>query len=282
MEKNDSQMNEDIKDVEDNKESDAPEEQIKTVLPRKRKITKNVRLPIMIIIVLAAFLTAVVWTLFFDQTLIGKWYYIEDGSYTESFDLPTESTDTPDSVTHNFTQRVCYEFTDDGQCIVTLGTMSVKGTYNLYSTDNSNMFTALVSYKDTSLLYGSYHFKITGNAFKEKKLILSTQKSNEELVLTEGEGENPLRKFDDFKGDDKIVGTWYDETNDITYEFTSDGYFTRSSGDGLSIEHTYTIFEDGVILTRYYSDSEQSFSYMYKFDADNNLVIDDNTLKKIK
>lgn len=282
MEKNDSQKDEDIKEAYDNMESESPDEQVKTVLPRKRKIIKNVRMPIMILIVLAAFLTAVVWKLFFDQTLIGKWYYIDNGSYTESFDLPVESTDAPDEITHDYTQRVCYEFTDDGECIVTLGTMSVKGSYSLYSTDSSNMFTAFVSYQETSLLYGSYHFKITGNAFKEKQLILSTPQSDEELVLKEGEGESPLRKFDDFKGDDKLVGTWYDETNDITYEFTSDGYFTRSSGDGLSIEHTYTIFEDGVLLTRYYSDTEQSFSYMYTFDADHNLVINDETLKKIK
>ena len=34
--------------------------------------------------------------------------------------------------------------------------------------------------------------------------------------------------------------------------------------------------------SRYYSDTEQSFSYKYSFDADNNLVLNDETLEKIK
>ena len=275
-----------VANSDDNNNQDlSPNEQAKIILPRKRKITKNVRFPIMLAIFLTAFLTGIVWKLFFNQSLIGSWYYIEDGEYTETFDLPKDidsTTDAPDKVVHNYSQRVCYEFTDRGECIITLGTMSVKGSYNLYSTDNSNMFTAVVSYQGTSLLYGSYHFKITGNTFSEKQLTLSTPKSDEEIVLKEGRGESPLKKFDNYKGDEKLVGTWYDKSSDTEYQFTSDGYFNRRSGDGLSIEHTYTIYDEDIILARYYSDTEQSFSYKYSFDDDNNLVLNGETLEKIK
>lgn len=273
-----------IKDSENNNSLESQENSVdkKTeVLPRKRKIVKNVRLPIILSVFLAAFITAVVWGLFFNQSIIGKWYYIQNGEYTETFDSPEESADEPESVTQKYTQRVCYEFTEDGECIVTLGTMSVSGDYNLYSTEGNNMFTASVAYQYTPLLYGSYNYNIKGNAFTKKTLVIYSSDSDDELVLEEGEGENPLEKYDDFKGDDKIVGTWRDDDQGVEYKFTNDGYFTRSGDDGFVIEHVYTVFEDGVLMTKYYGDAEQNYSYTYSFDADNNLILNGTTLKKI-
>lgn len=251
------------------------------ILPRKRNIVKNTQLSIVFGVFLAAFITAITWSLFFNQSVIGKWYYINNGEYTETFDSPTGTSDEPEIITQEYTQRVCYEFKENGECVVTLGTMSVVGQYNLYSADESKMLTAAVAYQYTPLLYGSYTYEIKGNALTGKKLIISASGSEEELVLEEGEGENPLEKFRDFKGDDRLTGTWRDDDIGIEYKFTSDGYFTRSSDDGLIIEHTYTIIDDGVIMAKYFGDDEQNYSYNYSFDADNNLIINDTVLKKI-
>lgn len=283
MAKDDSKkITADKKNLTDSITEETAAEEEKPLLPRKRKIVKNVRLPIVFGIFLAALITALTWKLFFNQTITGTWYYINDGEYTETFDSPTESSDEPEEVTHSYTQRVCYEFNDNGECIVTLGTMSVVGQYDLYSTDDSRMFTAAVIYQYTPLLYGSYNYRIEGNSFTKKKLVISAAGSDEELTLQEGEGESPLKPYDDFKGDDRLKGTWRDDDVGVEYEFTADGYFTRRSDDGLIIEHTYSVIDDGVIMTKYFGDTEQNYSYTYSFDDDNNLSINGTALKKIE
>lgn len=259
--------------------SESQEEKI--ILPRRRKIVKNVQLPIVFGIFLAALITIVTWQLFFNQTINGKWYYISNGEYTETYDSPTESSDEPEEATHKYTQRVVYEFNEGGECIVTLGTMSVVGQYDLYSTTDSRMFTAAVIYQYTPILYGSYNYRVEGNVFTGKKLVISAVDSDEEITLEEGEGESPLEPYEDFKGDNRLVGKWRDEELGIEYEFTSDGYFTRSNDDGLVIEHTYSIIEDGVIMTTYFGDSKQNYSYVYEFDDDNNLSINGSLLTKL-
>ena len=283
MAKDDSQKIRDEENLTNHITENEPEsEEEKPLLPRKRKIVKNVQLPIVFGIFLAVLITAVVWSLFFNQTITGTWYYINNGEYTETFDSPTESSDEPEEIVHEYTQRVCYEFNEGGECIVTLGTMSVMGQYDLYSTDDSHMLTAAVIYQSTPPLYGSYNYKVEGNAFTGKKLIISAAGSDEEITLQEGKGENPLTPYEDFKGDDRLVGTWRDDDVGVDYTFTADGYFTRSSDDGLSIEHAYTVIDDGAIMTKYFGDSEQNYSYTYSFDDNNNLSINGEALTKVK
>lgn len=257
-------------------------EEKKTLSPRKRKIVKNIQLPIVFGIFLAAFITAVVWNSFFNQTITGKWYFINSGEYTETLDTPTESSDEPSEIVQEYTQRVCYEFNDNGECIVTLGTMSVVGQYDVYATSDSRMFTAAVIYQYTPLLYGSYNYRVEGNSFTGKKLIISASGSDEEITLEEGEGESPLKPSDDFKDDDRLKGTWRNDDVGVEYTFTPDGYFTRSSDDGLIIEHTYTVIDEGVIMTTYFGDTQQNYSYVYEFDDNNNLSIGGTVLTKVE
>ncbi len=273
MAKNFNDKDEDKKEIDEQPETEGSaeaSEKEKPVLPRRRKIVKNVQLPVVLGVFAAALLSIVVWKLFFDQSIVGQWNYILDGEYTETLDSPVESEDVA-SVTHSYSQRVCYDFREDGVCAVTLGTTTVEGQYDLYSAQDSNVLSAAVIYQYTPLLYGSFDYKIKGNVFTGKKLVLSDMYGND-LELEPGEGENPLEAYENFEIVDELVGTWRDEEYGITYEFGSDGFLTSSTDDGLVVEYAYTKFDDGIILVKCYSDTEQADTYSYDLEGDRKYI----------
>lgn len=277
-----NEVNEEVQD--DDSRNNVQTESSKTekpVLPRKRKIIKNYQLPVTIGIVLVALLTVVVWNLFFDQTITGSWHYIKDGSYTETYDEPTATPDGVASVTTDYSQRVCYEFTQDGECIVTIGTTSIAGQYALYTTEESRILSAYVFNNYTAVMYGNYTYEVKGNIFTGKKLIITDMYSGEAIELEEGEGESPLTPFEKAELDDRFTGKWRDDERGLTYEFTSDGYLTITTDDGMIVEHVYTIVEEGSMLVKYYGNSENSYSFVYSFDDDDNLTFNGYALEKI-
>ena len=266
------------------KDSDGSDEDIasaeKPLKPRKRMITKNNQLVISFFIVICALLTLFVWKAFFDNSLTGQWFYVHDGEYTESLDDPIESND-PIEMVNKYSQRVIYEFMDDGTCSVTLGTMSVTGSYSTIQTEDGNMLSASVYYQSMPLLYGSYRYNLSGNIFTGRKLTIFGSDSIYDIVLEQGVGDDPLQRYEDEKLDERLTGKWKDSTYNQYYTFTDDGHMILEINDRLKIEHVYTILEDGVILTRYYADTEQTYTYNYSFE-DGELTINGSKMLKVE
>lgn len=253
----------------------------KPLLPRKRMIVKNYQLHVSIAIVLIALLSIFVWKCFFDNSITGVWHFIKEGSYTETYDQPLETADSVQSQTTEYTQRVSYEFTEDGRCIVTIGTTSIEGMYDIYSTEDGNILSAYVFNNYSAVLYGNFSYEIKGNIFTGKKLIITDMNTEDVLKLDEGEGENPLKPFDNPKLDDRFTGTWKDEMYGLTYDFTDDGYLTIKTNDGMEVQHVYTIVEEGTLLVKYFGATESSYSFVYSFDEENNLTVNGSLLEKI-
>lgn len=267
---------------EDGTKANDNESKESVIKPRKRKIVSNCQLVVCIIVVAAIFLTVVTWQCFFNQSIVGVWHFTNEGEYTETYDDPASTADGPASETTKYSQRVSYEFTDDGQCIVTLGTMSVTGQYSLFSTENGNMFSAMVYYNYISLLYGSYNYEIKGNVFTGRTLVITDSSTGEQLELEEGEGENPLTPFENINIDDRVIGTWKDNTLGITYTFEKNGYMLLDSGNGMVVQQAYTVDEENsFILVKYAGAEEESYSYTYSINDDGNLTLDDSVLEKV-
>ncbi len=251
----------------------------KPILPRKRAITRNVQLPVAIAIVAAALLFLFVWKSFFDQTIIGQWHLDVEGSYESTAD----NAESEDTAQVDYSQRLGYEFTEDGDCIVTLGSMTVNGSYQLASTSElGNVMSAQVLFDNSPIFYGTFSYKVRGNAFTGRRIeiIDAYDSSAEVMVLEEGGVEDPLTPYDEPQLDDKLVGTWNGEDSGTTYEFTKDGFVTRTSIYGLTVRQAYTVMDGGFLLMKYVADTEESYTSAYEFDG-NDLVIDGEIFKKI-
>ncbi|MBQ3969621.1 MAG: hypothetical protein II685_03940 [Clostridia bacterium] len=294
--KNKKQLTDEQNDrtVAENENEKAQKNEEKPLLPRKRRIVKNVRFPIMLGILAAVFLTAIVWKVFFDNSVVGVWSYVQNGEYVETFDAPSETEDAPEPVTTRYKQNVSYEFKENGDCIVTLGTMSVPGRYTIYTSESGSMISASVTYQNTVLLYGNYKYQVKGNMFTGKKLVISGLDPNGDVTLEPGEGEDGLTPFDDPKYDGRLVGKWRDSQYELEYEFTDDGHMIRTGDDGLTVKHVYTVFDNeetdsdtlettktSFILVKYIGDTEQNYTYNYEF-VDDTLYIDGSKLEKIE
>lgn len=270
----------------------------KEIKPRKRLITKNIQLFATVGVFLFSFLFLVGWKMFFDQSPLGAWHmvtemeneeqYIETMDYadvTESGyyeeELVKQSDDSAANDGYNTLAR--YEFTKDGVCRVTFGSMTAEGSFDIASTeDYGNVISIAVSYDASPILYGIYKYKVEGNVFTGKKLVLdNAYVDGDVMVLDKGKGKDTLKPFDNPVLDEKLVGTWYDTENDISYKFTKNGEMYRIMSGTLSIRHYYTILGENMFIARYITDTEQTDTYTYYFDNDGNLYIDDYLMNKI-
>ena len=261
-------------------ESEAADAAEKPLMPRKRKIIKNNQLAVSFCIVLVIMASLFVWKSFFNQSLTGKWFYIHNGTTSETLDDPIASNDSIEQV-NDYSQRVVYEFTDDGVCSVTLGTLSVRGTYSTYQTEEGNVLSANVYYQSFPLFYGSYKYDLSGNIFTGRKLTIYGSESEYDIVLEPGEGANPLERYEEEKLDERLTGKWKDAEFDQYYTFTDDGHMIINIEDRLSIDSVYTVFDDGLLLTKYYADTEQTYSYNYTFENDE-LTLNGNKLVRVE
>ena len=269
-------------DNDTDKAEENAEAQSEPIPPRKRKIIKNNQLTVVLCITIAAVLTAVIWSMFFNRDITGTWYYYHTGTYTETKDIPSkETTDQPEI--HTYTQRVSYNFDDDNICTVTLGSMSVKGPYQIYDTGAEPILAVGVYYLDTPLFIGNYNYKVSGNVFTGKKLTLySSEGSASDLVLDKGEGEFSLKPFENAKLDEKIYGRWKNSEYDQYFTFKDDGHMILELENKIVIDHVYTIMGESTILTRYEADSEQNYSYYYNFDDEGSFYINGAKMIKVK
>ena len=269
----------DAEDSVANEQEDSAEIE-KPLLPRRRKIIKNNQLIVSTCIVIVVAAALFVWKSFFNNSLAGKWYYVHDGEYSETIDDPIESNDSIEQV-NKYSQRVVYEFTDNGKCSVTLGTLSVTGGYQTYQTQDGSVISASVYYQNMPLFYGSYKYDLSGNIFTGRKLTIYGSESGNDIVLEQGEGSNPLTRYEDEELDDRLTGKWKDSEYNQYYTFTNDGHMIIEIDGRLIIDNVYTVFEDGLLLTKYYADTEQTYSYNYSFENDE-LTLNGNKLVRVE
>ncbi len=277
----------------------SPEPAEKEILPRKRKIIKNNQLTVSVCIVCAAFMTWFVWRVMFNPLFDGAWHMKYNGSYIETYDTAEEGLDKDPSATSDiaereikFSQNLTYEFLDDGVCRVTLGSMSVEGTYDYGVTEQyGRVLSASVVYEYSPIFYGIYKIKTQGNIFTGRSMNLEEIPSEyetennllgtpENITLVRGKGELELEQIEDPEYDERLYGSWHDDGSNVTFEFTEDGHMIRSTSDGVSMDHIYTITEDNVIFAKYVVDREESYEIRYEF-KNGTLYLNDTEMRKL-
>lgn len=226
----------------------------------KKKKLIQVPIIISIVILLAVVASFFVYKSFFNTSIVGSWI-VKD---TSTADEATLNEDVPKSY---------YTFEDDGKASITIGSMSMVGTYSL--TESEEDGTLALEVYIPSVMQGTFQYEISGNAFTGRTLVLtdtyygqSYEFESAKLVIPE------LKPSDDFKADEKLVGTWtYDDGyNKLSYDFRADGTATINQMDMLYAEGVYS-FTDEKIVIKYmaYEESEMIINYMF----DNNALIID-------
>ena len=223
--------------------------------PKKSPVLQRTIL-ISLAIVAAAILVTVVCRLFFfnsalDTDFFGNskatvWHYTEANDSTAD-----EATDYDYNLTF-----------DNGRLTVDVGTMQIVGSYTIkhiteddaavIKDGDSKIGTSMMVIENTIKFDGRYTYDVSGNMFTGKTMTLQNL-SNEKKVFEFDSDAAEMPKIEqngDFKKDEKLIGNWeyVDELGSINYEFTDDGYFTRT--DKLvdmieTVNGTYTC-KDGI------------------------------------
>ncbi len=270
----------------------------KEIRPRRRKIIRNRQLLFSVCIVCAVFAGWFVWRVFFNPLIDGTWHMKYNGVYTETYDIAEESGGIDVSATDDIAERevkfsedLTYEFLKDGVCRVTLGSMTVEGTYEAGTTkDYGNVLSANVVYEYSPIFYGVYKYTASGNIFTGRHLTLEEIASEfeeenldvvpENVTLDRGKGELGMEPIKDAKIDERLIGKWHDDTNDVTFEFTEDGHMIRTTSDGVSMDHLYSVVSDNAIFAKYVVDTEESYDIGYEY-KNGTLYINEVEMRKI-
>lgn len=216
---------------------------------RKRSKNKPIGTPLLIaaIIFIATLIFFGVWKCFFDTGIIGSWTFKID--------------QTERKYTYNFT------FEDDNVMRFNYGGRTFIGKYNFV--DKAPQIHIYASNLGQTFIDAYFDYEISGNIFTGKHLTLTDRtglifppdeinsetdeqdlvklkkkfaKSSEEdgiryyKLTFENYGTEPeIKKYDDFKADDKLVGTWLykDEATGYSYTFTfsKDGVLEQLSSE---------------------------------------------------
>ena len=226
----------------------------------KKKQLIQVPIVISIVILLAVIASFFIYKSFFNTSVVGSWTV----KNTASADEASLDTDAPKSY---------YTFKDNGEASITIGSMSMVGTYSL--TENEKDGTHAIEVYIPSVMQGTFQYEVSGNAFSGRTLVLTDTYYGQSYEFESAKLEIPkLEPDDDFKVNDELVGTWtYDDGyNKLSYEFRADGTATINQMDMLFAEGVYNYTDDKITI-RYmaYDESEMIINYMFDKGA---LIID--------
>ncbi len=227
----------------------------------KKKRLIQVPIIISIVIVLVVVASFFVYKSFFNTSIVGSWTVKNTASADEA------------SLEGDNAQKSYYTFKEDGTASITIGSMSMVGTYSLVENkeDGSLSLEAYIP----SVMQGTFEFEISGNAFTGRTLVLTDTYYSQSYEFESAELVIPkLKPADDFKADEKLVGTWtYDDGfNKLSYNFRKDGTATINQMDMLYAEGVYSVTDKQIVVTYMaYEESEMIIDYIYK---DNALIID--------
>ena len=233
------------------------------------KKKKLIQVPIIIsmVILLVVVSSFFVYKSFFNTSIVGSWIVKDTATADEA------------SAGADNAQVSYYTFKEDGTASITIGSMSMVGTYSLV--ENAEDGTLSLDAYIPSVMQGTFQFEISGNLFTGRTLVLtdtyygqSYEFESAKLVIPE------LKPADDFKADEKLVGTWtYDDgMNKLSYEFRKDGTASINQMDMLYAEGVYSLKENQIILKYMaYEESEMIINYTYEENA---LIIDGYRFEK--
>lgn len=215
----------------------------KTKKKRKRRIDKPV--VIAFFIVLLSVVVLVCWQVLFDTNIKGSWKleFEEDGkNYSYGFTFGENNT---------FSQS--------------FGGIKYSGTYTL-DPSASTLSIKSVTFGNENV-NTQFQYEVSGNVFDGKTLVL-TNAANNKLPFVNSEPFEPdIKKYDDFKPDDKLTGIWLYKNDDTGYSYTftfhKDGTYEYLY-DGVSYYGAYKV-KDGVYTYNITSDdgtvNENQFNY---------------------
>ena len=234
------------------------------ILSKKKKTLLQVPIIISLVLVLGLVAGLFVMKGFFNTSVVGTWI-INDQS------TPDEATKTTEEVDPNINY---YTFKDDGTALISLGTMRMVGTYEII--DGKDGSDDTINIDIPNALQNSFTFKVNGNIFTGRTLVLESEYYNKGLEFKSAKLITPEIKPDPkFKPNDKLIGTWTynDGYNKLSYEFNKDGTALFNQYDILYADATYTYTDEKIVLTYYISAVETGDMEIKYVAEDDKLII---------
>lgn len=244
-------------------------------VPVQGKTKLKINTPIIIggIILILALVTFLAYTIFFDTSIVGTWSYSVD----------TAGTATPDEATADEADevKIFLIFEADGAAKMCIGTQEARGDYTVSLSDNNE---SIVSLNITQTVFtGDFGYKVTGNKITGRTLTLYYE--GEEIMKFNSDSfKTPkLDVPEDFKTNDKMIGTWQDEMYGIKYTFNKDGTLIMNQSDTIIISGVYTLDEEnGAIKFTIVGDGQEELLLSYGYDEESDtLVIDTLGYKRV-
>lgn len=261
--------------------------------PENKKPLIQKTIIISLVIVIIAAIAALVITLFFSKDVTGTWrvYVSEDESAATSDEASATETD------------FYFTFNSDKTLIVTNGTLSGKGTYEIGQNEEGQSVvkidTIMPSTQGAQIVNSEYTYTLDGNIFTGKTLNMERAIQSytgatytEKLELKTATYKAPeLEREGDFEKNEDILGEWKYNTDTYSniYRFNEDGTFSfiqkvqkSNTYMGMQLEGSedtepkiyefdingiYNVKDDTFTLSYYFysqSDMEQKF----KLDGD--------------
>lgn len=237
--------------------------------PQKKKRLLQFPIIISIIIVAVAVISLLVYKGFFDKSLTGSW----------ATKVQAESATADEATNDESDEELQYwVFDNDGKLKVSMG--SVYYVYNYetsVSEEGENQL--MVSFNGSESVFT---YKIEGNFFIGKKLTLSNSYGAEDIKLESKSYKEPDLKHDDnFKPNDKLIGTWsYNNGfSQMSYTFNEDGTMQMNQMDMIFVDGVYT-YTDNTIEIKYLTNTESYMDLSYTVE-ENGLNINNILFEKV-
>lgn len=237
--------------------------------PQKKKGLLQFPIIISIIIVAAAVISLLVYKGFFDKSITGSW----------ATKLQVDSATSDEATSDESDEELQYwVFENDGKLKVSVGTIYYMYNYETsVSEEGENQI--VVSFNGSESVFT---YKIEGNFFTGKKLTLSNSYGAEDIELESKSYKKPDLKADDnFKPNDKLIGTWsYNNGfSQMSYTFNEDGTMQMNQMDMIFVDGVYT-YTDNTIEIKYLTNTESYMDLSYTVE-ENGLNINDILFEKV-
>lgn len=233
---------------------------------KRKRVYYRAPLIVAACIFLATLVAFGVWKCFFDTSIEGTWgIKIDSGdnSETVSFNLTFDDNKTARFQSGGIVYIGRYEFADDEEYGNVLNLyIPVYGQIQLYQFGydfDGNIFTgrSIILTDLTGMFLSPDDNSTSEEEIERKKKATDSVDINGityyKWNFTPSVEDYKISKSDDFKKDDKIIGSWLYKNDDIDYTytmtFTEDGAFEQLAPD-LEIHGTYTV-KDGVCVTSF-------------------------------